>query len=284
MQSLIRDLFKKTKYAILDTPGRPKLQEQEIMTKCKDCGEIIYHKDFEKNLKVCSRCGYHLVLTASERISIILDKGSFIEYEYHLEPLDPLDFPEYSEKLAAARELTGLREAVITGEGKIEGIPVVVAVMDQRFISASMGSVEGEKITRSIERAAEKKLPLIIFAASGGARMQEGILSLMQMVKTSAAVDRFNKAGLLYISILTHPTTGGVTASFASLGDITAAEPGALIGFAGARVIEQTIRQKMPPGFQRAEFCLQHGLIDLIIERKDLKKTLARLLNLHQRA
>jgi len=279
---LFKDFFRKTKYAILDTPENVERKEPEAFTKCDECGNTVYYKDSDKNFKVCTRCGYHMKLTADERLSIILDEESFLEYDTDLETLDILEFPQYQEKIKETQELTGLKEAVVTGEGKIEGIPSVICVMDQRFISASMGSVVGEKITRAIEKAIEKKLPVVIFSASGGARMQEGILSLMQMAKTSAAVGRLNKAGLLYISVLTNPTTGGVTASFASLGDIIIAEPGALICFAGPRVIEQTIRQNLPPGFQRAEFLLKHGLLDLIVVRKDLRQTIAKLLAFHK--
>lgn len=285
---MLRDFFKKTRYAILDVPTRPVKvsrpgEELDNINKCNDCGDLIYLNELEENLKVCPRCGNHLKLTARERLTLTLDKGSFKEYDQDLETLDPLEFPGYKEKLASARESTGLKEAVITGEGYIDGIPLVIGVMDQHFITATMGTVVGEKIFRALERAREKGLPVIIFAASGGARMQEGIYSLMQMAKTSAAVARFQEAGLLYISVLTNPTTGGVTASFASLGDIIIAEPGALIGFAGARVIEQTIRQKLPPGFQRAEFFLQHGQVDLITARKELRQTLSKLLALHRR-
>ncbi|RQD78076.1 MAG: acetyl-CoA carboxylase carboxyltransferase subunit beta [Candidatus Syntrophonatronum acetioxidans] len=281
---LFRDFFRKTKYAILDTPGRSPSKEQEVTTRCEECGELIHQKDIEKHFKVCSKCGYHLKMTAQERVSMLLDRGSFEEYDQNLETVDVLRFPGYQEKLETAREITGLREAVVTGQGEIEGNSAIICIMDPRFISASMGSVVGEKITRALEKAQEKKTPMVVFSASGGARMQEGILSLMQMAKTSAAVARLNAAGVLYISVLTNPTTGGVTASFASLGDVVIAEPGALIGFAGPRVIEQTIRQKLPAGFQRAEFLLQHGLIDLIVERKELRRTLSKLLALHKKA
>ncbi len=285
----LRDLFKKakySKYAVLDIPGRATAPKEEVMmVKCDECGELIYCREgeLEKHFKVCKKCSYPLKLTASERLSLLLDAGSFTEYDSHLESKNPLNFPEYDDKLNAAREATGLKEAVVTGEGNIENNKIVIAVMDQFFISASMGSVVGEKITRAVEKAIENKLPLVIFSASGGARMQEGILSLMQMAKTSAAIAKLNQAGLLFISVLTNPTTGGVTASFASLGDIIIAEPKALIGFAGPRVIEQTIRQKLPSDFQRAEFQLQHGMIDMIVERKDLRRTLSRLILVHQR-
>ncbi len=279
---MFRDFFRKTKYGTIDTPENVERKEPEVFTKCDECGQTIYYKETDKNYKVCTRCGCHLKLTAGERLANVLDEESFVEFDPHLESVDFLEFPEYSEKIKAAQESTGLKDAVLTGEGKIEGNSLVICVMDQRFISASMGSVVGEKITRAIEKAIEKKLPVVIFSASGGARMREGIISLMQMAKTSAAVGKLDKAGLLYISVLTNPTTGGVTASFASLGDIIIAEPGALICFAGPRVIEQTIRQKLPPGFQRAEFLLQHGLLDLIVERKELRGTIARLIAFHK--
>lgn len=284
---MLRDFFKKaksSKYAVLDIPGRSIPPKDEEMIKCEECGEIIYCKeaDLEKHFKVCKKCNYPLKLTAMERLSLILDAGSFIEYDAQMESKNPLNFPEYEDKLVAAREATGLHEAVVTGEGTIENNQVVIGVMDPLFISASMGSVVGEKIVRAMEKAIEKKLPIVIFSASGGARMQEGLLSLMQMAKTSAAVGKLNRAGLLFISVLTNPTTGGVTASFASLGDIIIAEPRALIGFAGPRVIEQTIRQKLPAGFQRAEFQLQHGMVDMIVERKDLRRTLSKLLLMHK--
>ena len=279
---MFRDFFRKTKYGTIDTPENVERKEPEVFTKCDECGQTIYYKETDKNYKVCTRCGCHLKITAGERLANVLDEESFVEFDPHLESVDFLEFPEYSEKIKAAQESTGLKDAVLTGEGKIEGNSLVICVMDQRFISASMGSVVGEKITRAIEKAIEKKLPVVIFSASGGARMREGIISLMQMAKTSAAVGKLDKAGLLYISVLTNPTTGGVTASFASLGDIIIAEPGALICFAGPRVIEQTIRQKLPPGFQRAEFLLQHGLLDLIVERKELRGTIARLIAFHK--
>ena len=214
---------------------------------------------------------------------MVLDHGSFRELNEKLEPGDHLSFPGYKEKLAASRRKTGLNEAVVTATGKIDEIPVVVAVLDSRFFMGSMSAAVGEKITLAVEYAISKKLPLIIFSASGGARMQEGIYSLMQMAKTSAAIARLNAAGGLYISVLTHPTTGGVTASFASLGDIMLAEPGALIGFAGPRVIEQTIGEKLPAGFQRSEFQEAHGFVDKIVPRSELKSTLAQLLRLHQK-
>ena len=229
----------------------------------------------------CPNCGVHLPIGAYYRFSTVLDHGTFKELNPDIAPNDVLHFPDYPEKLAAASVKTGLKEAAVTATGKIGGVQAVVAVLDSRFFMGSMSTAVGEKITRAIEYAADKHLPLIIFSASGGARMQEGIFSLMQMAKTSAALERFNRSGGLYISVLTHPTTGGVTASFASLGDITLAEPGALIGFAGPRVIEQTIGEKLPDGFQRSEFQLEHGFVDQVVPRTELKEVLTRLLQLH---
>lgn len=251
------------------------------MNKCSKCGTIQYSKELEKNLKVCSSCGHHHRLSAWERIALTLDEGRLLEYDANMESVDPLTFPGYASKLEQQRSKSNLREAVVTGEGTIGGFPVVVAVMSFDFFTGSMGSVVGEKITRAIEAAHAKQLPLLIFSTSGGARMQESILSLMQMAKTSAALSKFQGAGGLFISIFTDPTTGGVSASFASLGDYNLAEPGALIGFAGRIVIEQTIRQKLPDDFQTAEFNLQHGQLDKVVHRKDMKPTLAKLLDMH---
>lgn len=278
---MVLDFFRKQKYVTV----KPKTSKRDIpeglWVKCTRCNEILYTKELDKNLKVCQKCNFHFRVGAQERVAMILDEGSFQEYDADLVSGNPLDFPGYQEKIAQAQESTGLREAVLTGEGTINGHPVVLAVMDANFIMGSMGSVVGEKISRATEAALEKRYPLIIFATSGGARMQEGILSLMQMAKTSAALAKLNQAGVLYISVLTDPTTGGVTASFASLGDVIIAEPGALIGFTGPRVIEQTIKQKLPEGFQRAEFMRQHGFVDLIISRNNMKETLANILALH---
>lgn len=277
------DIFKKQKYSIVN----PELDIHEIpegvWVKCFNCNEILYNKELDKNFKVCQKCGFHFRLNSQERLKMTLDEGSFRELDNGVLPINPFDLPDYENKLAQARKNTGLNEAVVTGEGTIEGFPVMVAVMDARFMMASMGTVVGEKITRAIEAALAAKKPLIIFSASGGARMQEGILSLMQMAKTVAALTLLAEAGILYISILTDPTTGGVSASFAAVGDIIIAEPGALIGFAGPRVIEQTIRQKLPEGFQRAEFLKQHGFVDVIVPRSQMKPILARLLDLHLR-
>ncbi len=249
--------------------------------KCDACKEILYKEEVHKNYSVCPNCGKHFRLSARRRISQIIDEGTFVEINKDMETRNPLNFEGYSKKIEALQEKTHIKEAVTTGFGEINGEKVTIAVMDGNFMMGSMGSVVGEKITFAIEQAIENKLPFIIFCVSGGARMQEGIISLMQMAKTSAALARLDEAGLLYISVLTDPTTGGVTASFASLGDIILAEPNALIGFAGPRVIEQTIKQKLPEGFQKSEFLLEHGFIDKIVERKDMKDTLYQILKLH---
>ena len=250
---------------------------------CKQCGRRAARTLWTKSLFVCPNCGYHMPIGGYYRLSLVLDHGSFRELDADLPPQDVLSFPDYSEKLAAAQNKTGLREAAVTATGRIGGVACVAAVLDSRFFMGSMSTAVGEKITRAVEYAAAKRLPLVIFSASGGARMQEGIFSLMQMAKTSAALERFNRSGGLYVSVLTHPTTGGVTASFASLGDITLAEPGALIGFAGPRVIEQTIGEKLPDGFQRSEFQLEHGFVDQVVPRTELKEVLTRILQLHTR-
>jgi len=253
-----------------------------LFIKCPDCGTTHFQKILVKHLYVCPDCDFHHRMNSSSRIHITADKGTFKEFDKKIKSVDPLAFPSYDDKLKAAMKNTGINEAVVCGSAKIEGNEVVLIVMDPEFIMASMGSVVGEKITRAFEYAVEHKLPVINFCASGGARMQEGILSLMQMAKTSAAVKKHSDAGLLYVSILCHPTTGGVTASFAYLGDIIISEPKALIGFAGPRVIEQTINQKLPAGFQRAEFLLEHGLLDKIVPRTMMKETLANILSIHK--
>ncbi|MGG0821946.1 acetyl-CoA carboxylase, carboxyltransferase subunit beta [Paenibacillus turicensis] len=291
---MFKDLFqKKRKYATIPSErmvgddqsqltDRPKREIPEgLMSKCDKCGSIQYSKELEKNLKVCPSCGYHMRLNAMDRIKYTIDEGTFIEYDADLVSVDPLNFPGYATKLEQQTLKSGLREAVVTGQGKIGGFETVVAVMSFDFFTGSMGSVVGEKITRAIEAAIEKSLPMIIFSTSGGARMQESILSLMQMAKTSSALARLSEAGGLYLSVITDPTTGGVSASFAMLGDIIIAEPGAVLGFAGRIVIEQTIRQKLPEDFQTAEFNLQHGQIDLVVHRKELKSMLSKLLDLH---
>lgn len=282
---MLKDLFhKKRKYATLTTQELAERRDnipEGIMTKCKKCSELLISREIEKHLHTCPRCGYHFPMNAPERIASTIDEGHFTEYDQGLTSVDPLRFDGYPAKIEQVRTATGLMEAVVTGEGTIGGNPVVVGVMDSRFIMGSMGSVVGEKITRAIERAIERQFPVVLFSASGGARMQEGVFSLMQMAKTSAALHRLSQAKLPYISVLTHPTTGGVSASFASLGDINIAEPGALIGFAGRRVIEQTIRQKLPDDFQTAEFLLKHGMIDLVVHRKEMKQTLSKVLEMH---
>ncbi|HWO55705.1 acetyl-CoA carboxylase, carboxyltransferase subunit beta [Paenibacillus sp. FSL M7-1455] len=291
---MFKDLFqKKRKYATIPSdrvgrggePGeseRPRREVPEgLMNKCPKCGTIQYSKELEKNLKVCPSCGYHMRLNAMERIHMLLDEGSFQEFDGGMVSVDELEFPGYATKLEQQRMKSDLREAVVTGQGTIDELPVVVAVMSFDFFSGSMGSVVGEKITRAVEVATEKELPLIIFSTSGGARMQESILSLMQMAKTSAALARFNEKGGLYISVITDPTFGGVSASFAMLGDIIIAEPGALFGFAGRIVIEQTIRQKLPDDFQTAEFNMAHGQLDLVVHRKELRSMLYKLLEMH---
>ena len=249
--------------------------------KCDQCKEIIYKEDLHRNLSVCPNCGKHFRLSARRRIKQIADEGTFEEIGQDILTQDPLNFGGYLKKVQSLKEKIKTDEAVKCGICEIEGNRAVLAVMDGNFLMGSMGEAVGERITVAIEKAIEEKLPFVIFCVSGGARMQEGIVSLMQMAKTSAAVQKLNEAGLLYITVLTDPTTGGVTASFASLGDIILAEPKALIGFAGPRVIEQTIRQKLPEGFQSSEFLLEHGFIDKIVERKDMKSTIAKLIELH---
>lgn len=278
----IKDFFqKKRKYATIPSEQTKREIPEGIMSKCPRCGTIQYSKELGKNLKVCTSCGYHNKLSAIERIEITLDESRLFEYDSDMISEDPLQFPDYVDKLTRTMEATGLRDAVVTGEGTIGGFPVVVAVMTAEFITGTMGSVVGEKVTRAIEAAMNKKYPLIIFSTSGGARTQESIFSLMQMAKTSAALAKFDDAGGLFISVITDPTYGGVTASFAMLGDIVLAEPGARFGFAGPIVIEQTIRQKLPEGFQTAEFNEKHGQVDMVVHRKDMRATLIKLLELH---
>ena len=261
--------------------SRPEVPEG-LLRKCNKCGAAIIAEDVRQNNNICPKCGGYFRIHAYRRIEMMLDKGSFEEWDHDLTGGNPVNYKGYPEKVKALQEKTGLKEAVVTGKGKIGGRETVIAVCDGRFLMASMGWAVGEKITRAVERATEEKLPVSIFACSGGARMQEGITSLMQMAKTSAALERHSKAGLLYVSVLTEPTTGGVTASFAMLGDIILAEPGALIGFAGPRVIEQTIRQKLPKGFQRAEFLVEHGFVDDIVRRENMKETLGKILEMHE--
>ncbi len=252
-----------------------------LFIECEQCHSAIYQKALVENLSVCPHCQFHFRLNARDRIQLIVDDQSFAEIDTNLTSKNPLSMPEYDQKLAISKKSTGQAEAFISGRALIQGLPVAVGVLDSFFMMGSMGSVVGEKITRLIEFAGKDHLPLIIFSASGGARMQEGILSLMQMVKTSAALKKFDQLGGLFISVLTHPTTGGVAASYASLGDVIVAEHGALIGFAGARVIKQTIQQDLPEGFQTAAFQLKHGQVDLVVERKQLKQSLIQLLRFH---
>ena len=253
-----------------------------LWIKCNYCREIIYRKEVEKSSMVCPKCKYHFYISIEDRIAIMLDEGSFRELDRLIYSLDPLEFKDsvkYKDRIKNYQKSTGYADAFVYGEAKINDSPVVIGIFNFKFMGGSMGSVVGEKILRATETSMNKKLPLIIVSASGGARMQEGILSLMQMAKTSAAISRLSEMGVPYISILTDPTFGGVTASFAMLGDIIIAEPKALIGFAGPRVVEQTIKQQLPEGFQRAEFLLEHGMIDMIVERKRLKETLSKVIN-----
>jgi len=263
--------------------ARKKTMPDGLWTKCPDCGEIIFNKKLDENLKVCQNCNYHFTLGAHERIKTLCDPSSFEEYDADLLSADPLNFSgpkTYKEKLKADQDSTGLKSAAVSGKGLIGGREVLFVVTDSRFIMGSMGSVVGEKITRAAERATDMKLPLVIVSGSGGgARMYEGMFSLMQMAKTSAALANHHRAGFLFISVLTNPTMAGVLASFASLGDIIVAEPRALIGFTGPRVIEQTIRQKLPDGFQKSEFLMEHGLIDLIVSRKELSPVISRIID-----
>ena len=254
-----------------------------LWTKCESCSQLIYNKALDENLRVCPKCEFHFPLTAQQRLDLTLDAGTFEEWDADLRPVDPLHFSvpkPYAEKVLEEQAACGMTDACLTGQGLLEGREVALGVTDSRFMMGSMGSVVGERLTRAIERATSDRLPLVIISGSGGgARMQEGMLSLMQMAKTSAALMRFDEQGGVFISVLTHPTMAGVLASFATLGDLIIAEPKALIGFTGPRVIEQTIRQKLPEGFQRSEFLLEHGLIDLIAHRREMKATLAGLLS-----
>jgi len=262
--------------------GELKLSDT-LWVKCNSCNEIIYRKVIDQNLRVCPKCNYHFPIPARKRIECLADPGTFIEHDQHMVSSDVLDFKDlkrYPQRIKESMEATGEQDAVICGEAKIDGQPVMLGVFEFSFMGGSLGSVVGEKITRLIERAIEKKTGVIIFCASGGARMQEGILSLMQMAKTSAALAKLREARLLYISVLTDPTTGGVSASIGMLGDIIVAEPKAMIGFAGPRVIKETIRAELPEGFQRAEYLLEHGIVDLIVERKELRQTLSSLLEM----
>ncbi|MFC4714510.1 acetyl-CoA carboxylase, carboxyltransferase subunit beta [Planococcus dechangensis] len=281
--AMIRDIFKRNrdeKQATIPSKAAKDVPEG-LMTKCPNCKHITLTKELEQLGKVCPKCDHHFKMTAHERIVHLMDDSSFESVDDHLTSENPLNFPGYSEKVKSDSQKTGLNEAVLTGSGMIKGQRVVIAVMDSHFRMGSMGSVVGEKITRAVELATELKVPFLIFTASGGARMQEGVLSLMQMAKTSVALKRHSNEGLLFVSILTHPTTGGVSASFASVGDINLAEPKALIGFAGRRVIEQTVREKLPEDFQTAEFLLAHGQLDAVVHRCKMRETLATIIRLH---
>ncbi len=272
--------FKKTKEIRTDKKGKI---PEGLWVKCDGCKEIVYKKEIEKNLKICPKCNYHFRISARERLKLLVDEGSFIEADENLVSIDPLHFKDsvaYKDRLKENQKKSGLKEAVISGDALIKGYPVSLVIMDFSFMGGSMGSVVGEKVTRAVERALGKKQPFVAVASSGGARMQEGIFSLMQMAKVSAAVGRLKDNGILYISVLCDPTFGGVTASFATLGDIIIGEPKSLIGFAGPRVIEQTIKQPLPEDFQRADFLLDHGLIDMVLDRKNLKETLAKIFEL----
>lgn len=270
-----RELPEKNKKSNIDIPiGK--------WIKCEKCKEIIYKETLKENLSICPNCGHYFRMHINRRLEQIIDQGTYKRFDLNIETTNPLELEDYPKKLETLRKKTNLEEAVACGTGKINGEDVVICIMDSGFLMGSMGIVVGEKITYSIEEAIKRKLPLIIFCVSGGARMQEGIISLMQMAKTTAALTKLDEAGLLYISVLTDPTYGGVTASFASLGDVILAEPGAMIGFAGQRVIEQTIGEQLPVGFQTAEFLLEHGFIDKIVERKDLKQMLYKLVTYHK--
>ncbi|HFI0079604.1 TPA: acetyl-CoA carboxylase, carboxyltransferase subunit beta [Streptococcus suis] len=282
-------LFRKKDKYIRINPNRSRIESapqakpevpDELFSKCPACKEILYKKDLGLE-KTCQHCSYNFRITAQERLALTVDAGSFEELFTGIETKNPLDFPNYLEKLAATRQKTGLDEAVLTGKATIGGQPVALGIMDSHFIMASMGTVVGEKITRLFELAIEEQLPVVLFTASGGARMQEGIMSLMQMAKISAAVKRHSNAGLFYLTVLTDPTTGGVTASFAMEGDIILAEPQTLVGFAGRRVIESTVRENLPDDFQKAEFLQEHGFVDVIVKRQDLPATISRLLRMH---
>ena len=280
---MLRDLFFKLNKKANDKKEEPGVSQnsESIITKCPNCKKILYSKELYKRLNVCSNCDHHLMITSTDRMEALLDEGSETPLFEGITSVNPLDFPNYESKLENDKVKTGLNEAVIVSEGLIDGAPVVIAIMDPRFRMGSMGSAVGEKLARAFNHATEKKLPVIVFTASGGARMQEGIISLMQMAKVSVAVEQHNNAGLLYIAYMTNPTTGGVSASFASVGDINLAERGALIGFAGRRVIEETIKEKLPDDFQTAEFLLKHGQLDEVVDRRDMRGYLSRILSMH---
>ena len=273
----------KKKYATIsvDRSVKTKPKQEKISglwVKCPSCNEILYKSDIENNLKKCTNCDHYFVMSSKERIDLLIDQGTFVEYDKDMISVDPLGFPGYAERYAQTQEKVGMKDGALSGTGKMNGIAVSIAVMEFNFLGGSMGSVVGEKITRAIERGIDENLPVIVVSTSGGARMHEGILSLMQMAKTSAALERLRGKGLPFISIPVNPTTGGVTASFAMLGDVNISEPDALIGFAGPRVIEQTIKQKLPEGFQKSEFLLKYGMLDVVAKREELKDTVARIL------
>jgi len=273
--------FRKEKQP-LEAPKEKRVQTEGLWVKCEGCKRILWKKDLAANLQCCPQCNYHFKMGSRARLEMLFDDGRYTEHDAGLASTDPLEFQDtksYRDRLAKAQKETGLKDALITGEGRLAGKPLIACAMEFRFVGGSMGAVVGEKVTRAIDRCIERKLPLVIVSCSGGARMMEGAISLMQMAKISAALARLEETRRPYISVLTDPTTGGVTASFAMLGDLNVAEPGALIGFAGPRVIEQTIRQKLPEGFQRAEFLLAHGMLDAIVPRKELKSYLARTLD-----
>ncbi len=275
--------FKKDRAPKEPRQNRPSKVPEGLWVKCTSCREIIYAKELHRYVKICPRCGYHFPLSATERLRSLFDGETFTVLEGELRSGDPLHFKDskrYRDRLKQYEESVGTDDAAVVGEGKIEGLPTIIVAMEFGFMGGSMGSVVGEKITRAAERCVRERSALVIVCTSGGARMQEGILSLMQMAKTAGALARLSEARLPYIAILADPTTGGVTASYAMLGDITIAEPKALIGFAGPRVIEQTIRQTLPPGFQRSEFLLEHGMVDMVVERKDLREMVGRCLRL----
>ena len=278
---MIVDKIKKREQVARNIPKKVDIPVGKWL-KCDKCKEILYKETVRNNYNICPNCGAYFRMHINKRIELILDEGTYQKFDLNIDTSNALDLEDYPKKIKALREKTGLEEAVACGTGKIKGEDVVICIMDSGFLMGSMGAVVGEKITYAIEKAIELKLPLIIFCVSGGARMQEGIISLMQMAKTTAAISKLNEAGLLYISVLTDPTYGGVTASFASIADIILAEPGAMIGFAGQRVIQQTIGESLPEGFQTAEFLLEHGFIDKIVERKDLKNTLYDLIQFHK--
>lgn len=280
----MKNIFKKTNYVqVAQTPRKTNVGDVPTGSwiKCQSCGEVIYKKSLKEAEYVCGSCKKHFRMDSASRLASVIDGGTFEELFTHLKTVNILEFKGYEKKIEGLKERTGLHEGIVTGIGEIDGNRVAIGVMDSRFLMGSMGSVVGEKVTLLVEKATEEGLPVILFTASGGARMQEGIISLMQMAKTSAALKRHSDAGLLYVTVLTDPTTGGVTASFAMLGDIILAEPGSLIGFAGPRVIRDTIKQELPDGFQRAEFLLEKGFVDMIVPRETMKETLSQIIGMH---